>query len=57
MIKKCMCSDEIFLQSSNGDTDIGDRLTDTVGVGGRMRKERVGCMERVTWKYTLPCVK
>ena len=52
-----MCSDEIFLQSSNGDTDIGDRLTDTVGVGGGMRKERVGCMERVTWKYTLPCVK
>ena len=25
--------------------------------GGGGRKEKVGCMERVTWKYTLPYVK
>jgi len=36
------------------DTDIENRLMDT-GVGGR--KERVGWMERVTWKLTLPYVK
>ena len=34
-------------------TDIRNRLMDM----GRGRKERVGCMERVTWKLTLPCVK
>ena len=27
------------------------------GHGGRERKEGVGCMERVTWKCTLPYVK
>ena len=27
------------------------------GQGGWERKERVGCMERVTWKCTLPYVK
>ena len=41
------------MQGSNGDTDIQNRLTD---LGGG-RKERVGCMERVTWKLSLPYVK
>ena len=36
----------------NGETDIENRLMD-VGRG----EERVRCMERVTWKLTLPCVK
>ena len=31
----------------NGDTDLENRLTDTVDGG---RKERVGWMERETWK-------
>ena len=44
------------MQGSNGDTDIEKRLLDTaVGRGGG-RKERVGCMERVTWKHTLHCM-
>ena len=38
------------MQGSNGDTDIQNRLTD---LGGG-RKERVGDMERVTWKYRIP---
>ena len=42
----------IYLQGSNGETDIETRLIDM----GR-REERVRCMERVTWKPTLPCVK
>ena len=36
----------------NGETDIENKLTDT----GREEK-RVRCMERVTWKCTLPYVK
>ena len=40
--------------SSSGDTDIENRLIDMERWG---RKERMGCMERVTWKHTLPCVK
>ena len=40
------------LQDSNGETDIDDRLMDI----GR-QEERVRCMERVTWKLTLPYVK
>ena len=43
---------EIYLQGSNGETDIENRLMDT-GRG----EERVRCMERVTWKLTLPYVK
>ena len=41
-----------LLQGSNGETDIENRLTD-IGRG----EERVRCMERVTWKLTLPYVK
>ena len=37
-----------------GDTDIENRLEDVAGGG---RKERVGCVERVPWKHTLPYVK
>ena len=42
----------IYLQGSNGEADMENRLTDT-GRG----EERVRCMERVTWKLTLPYVK
>ena len=39
-----------YLQSSNRDTDIENRLTDMAGGVGR--KERTGCTERITrWKY------
>jgi len=40
------------LQGSNGETDIEKRLM----VTGR-GEERVRCMERLTWKLTLPYVK
>ena len=40
----------IYLQGSNGETDIENRLVDLGGRGGRY-------MERVTWKLTLPNVK
>ena len=43
---------KIYLQGSNGETDMENRLVD-MGKG----EERVRCMERVTWKLTLPCVK
>ena len=42
----------IYLQGSNGEADIENRLMDT-GRG----EERVRCMKRVTWKLTLPHVK
>ena len=42
----------IYSQGSSGETDLENRLMDT----GR-REERVRCMERVTWKFTLPYVK
>ena len=42
----------IYLQDSNGETDIENRLMD-MGRG----EERVRCMEGVTWKLTLPYVK
>ena len=41
-----------YLQSSDGYTDIEDRLMD-MGRG----EERVTCVERVIWKLTLPYVK
>ena len=41
-----------LFMDSNGETDIEKRLMDM----GR-REERVRCMERVTWKLTLPYVK
>ena len=36
----------------NGETEIENRL-----MGMRRGEERVRCMERVTWKLTLPYVK
>ena len=39
------------LQGSSGETDIQDRLMD-MGRG----EEKLRCMERVTWKLTLPHV-
>ena len=42
----------IYLQGSNGEKDIENRLMDLGGGEERMR-----CMERVTWKLTLPYVK
>ena len=43
---------EEYLQGSNGETEIENRYMD-MGRG----EERVKCMERVTWKLTLPYVK
>ena len=43
---------KIYLQGSSGESDIENRLMDI----GRA-KERVRCMERVTWKLTLPYAK
>ena len=43
---------KIYLQGSSGETNIENRLMDK-GRG----EERVRCMERVTWKLTLPYVK
>ena len=40
------------MQGSNEATDIENRLTDK-GRG----EEWVRCMQRVTWKLTLPCVR
>ena len=43
------------MQGNNGGTHIRDQ---TYGHGGaERRKERVGFMERVTWKRVLPYVK
>ena len=44
-----------YLQNSNVDADIENRLMDMAGWEGK--KERVGCLERVTWKHTWPSVK
>ena len=41
-----------YLQISDGETDMENRLMDS-----RRREERVRCMERVMWKFTLPYVK
>ena len=43
---------KVSQKEKDGETDIENRLMD-VGRG----KERVRCMERVTWKLTLPYVK
>ena len=37
----------------NRDTDIENKLVDT----REERMEEVRCMERVTWKFTIPYVK
>ena len=42
----------LYLQGSNGGTDIENKLRDT-GRG----EVRVRCMERATWTLTLPYVK
>ena len=42
----------IYLQGSNGETDMQNRLKD-MGRG----EERARCMERVTWKLILPYAK
>ena len=49
-MEKWFC--RIYLQGSNGETDIENRL---MGMG--RGEERVRCMERVTGKLTLPYVK
>ena len=41
-----------LFRGSSGETDVEKRLTD-MGRG----EEKVRCMERVTWKLTLPYVK
>ena len=41
-------------QGRNGDTDKENGLMDTVEVG---EEGEVGCVERVTWKHTLPYIK
>ena len=40
------------MQASNGETDIANRLMDMW-----RGEERIRCVERVTWKLTLPYVK
>ena len=40
-------TDASYLQGSNGDADIENKLVDT----GRGRNERVGRMERAAWKH------
>ena len=42
----------IYLQGNNGEIDLENRFTD-MGTG----KEKVRCIESVTWKLTLPYVK
>ena len=49
-LEKWYC--RVYLQDNNGETDIENRLMD-MGRG----EEKVKCMERVTWKLTLPNVK
>ena len=44
----------IYLQGSNGETDIKSRQTCGYGDG---RREWVRCMEKITWKLTIPYVK
>ena len=41
-----------LLTGSKGETDIENRLMDM-----ERGEERVKCMERVIWKFTLPYVK
>jgi len=47
-----MESRKMVLKGNNGETDMENRLID-MGRG----EERMRCMERVTWKLTLPYVK
>ena len=43
----------IYLQGNNGETDIKSRPIDK----GKGRRERIRCMARVTWKFTIPYLK
>ena len=43
----------IYFQGSNGETDTENRPMDM----GEERQEKGRCMERITQKFTLPCVK
>ena len=45
----------MYLQGSNGETDIKNRQT--CGHRGDGRRERVRYMEKITWKLTIPYVK
>ena len=47
-----MALKNLLLKDNSVETDIENRLLD-MGRG----EERVRCMERVTWKLTLPSVK
>ena len=40
------------MQVSNGETDVENKLMD-IGRG----EERVRCIERITWRLRVPCVK
>ena len=51
-IQKNGTKEFIYYQGNSGETDIENRLTD-MGRG----EERERCMERATWKLTLPYVK
>ena len=42
-----------FLQGSSREKDMENRLMDM----REGRRERVSCMERVTWTFTIPYVK
>ena len=50
--EKNVTEEFIYLQGGNGETDIENRL---IGMG--RGEERVRCMQRLTWKLTLPYVK
>ena len=43
----------MYLQGIRGETDVENRLMDT----GEGRRERVRCVEIVTWKLKIPYVK
>jgi len=45
-------TEKFIYRATNRETDIEKRLIDM-----ERRRERVRCMERVTWKLTLPYVK
>ena len=52
MESRKMVLDEFICKTAMGETDIENRLRD-MGRG----EDRVRCMERMTWKLTLPYLK